>query len=182
MKYYLFLLFVWFSNTIYSQGSYSICPNNPQSNEWSIVWGGMPSTSYGASFMERQAGKHLQYNNVIYSDYEISIETLKDILKTYYPQGTITSVCGFSRGGVNAYEQIGKVKFVCLIDPSIPKDYTTEKLQGNVFMVYNPKVWDGNNRERLYNVADELGTDAQLLTIPHTKIPSYFFKFYNQLL
>ena len=76
--------------------------------------------------------------------------------------------------------EIGKVKYVWLIDPLIPQKYDTPFGITNVFMVYNPSVWDGGNSSRLKNFSTKLKpVNSVRVDMSHLKIPNYFFNTYR---
>ena len=175
----LSIFFMFLTLLGYSQ-KYIVSQNNTKSNEWVIVWGGKPSTSYGAEYMVDKASSHLNCNNVIYADYQVSKQKCDEIIKKVSPNGVVTEVYGFSRGGYNAFMEIGKVKYVWLIDPLIPQKYDTPFGITNVFMVYNPSVWDGGNSSRLKNFSTKLKTvNSVRVDMSHLKIPNYFFNTYR---
>lgn len=93
------------------------------SNNWSIVFGGTPSTSYGAKFMKNKAQGFLDSKNVVYSDWENKLSNVELTLKEKYPGAVVKSVVGYSKGGLRAYPASGKYEFVGLIDPSIEGNY-----------------------------------------------------------
>jgi hypothetical protein len=179
MKKIIFLIFLITTINGFSQ-NYEVCENSPSSKNWTIIWGGKPSSAYGAIFMEKQAGDSFYNQNVIYADYQFTIDLCKSVISKFRKDYKIVSVYGFSRGGINAWEQIGKVEFVGLIDPLIPKNYNTNFDITKVFMLYNTDVWNRENKERLESVSSYLGKNSKRLYIPHLEIPKLFFNKYRR--
>ena len=109
------------SKTI-TKSTYIIQLGNPSSKEFNVIWGGTPSSKYGVSFMKTQGDSYLSGKNIIYSDWENSISTLKDKLKEELGDGySIRSVSGFSKGAETIFKNWGSFKsyeFIGLIDPS----------------------------------------------------------------
>jgi len=158
--------------------SYVIAKNNPWSNHWVIVWGGMPSSQYGARFMRNQVGNHLGYINVLYADYQIDGKKCRQIIRKVDPNADIKAAYGFSRGGYNAFLEIGKLTYVCLLDPLIPKNINPNIGNKEVYMVYNLSVWGSGNRSRLKKVAKILGPNkVKSVNIHHLKVPKHFFEY-----
>lgn len=108
-----------------SGSSYIIELGNPSSNEVSAVFGGTPSTKYGAAYMKKQVHEFLKNKNVIYCNWEIGFDGALGYLKTKLKNPTITAVYGFSKGGLIAWPAVNRpgVKFVGLMDPSIEGNY-----------------------------------------------------------
>ena len=164
-------------NLSFSQ-TFSITQGNPQSNKWIIVWGGMPYKTFGQEYMRDSYKKYFTKENVIWSDYQISMRQLGEFIYRKNPNYKISAVYGFSRGGATAYAQIGKVPFVGLIDPVIPDNYETECSSTTVWMLYNPVVWGKENRAKLKKVAENYKNSIQT-DIPHLRIPELFFEKYK---
>lgn len=182
MKKILFLLSFLLSivNTTWSQ-NYEVCQNSPHNKQWTIVWGGKPSSKYGSKFMEKQAEYYLYNENVLYADYQLSIQFCESLIKGFCKEYKIVAVYGFSRGGVNAWQQIGKVDFIGLIDPLIPKNYNLNFDVTKVFMLYNSAVWDKDNKTRLEKTAAYLSNkNCRRLYMPHLDIPKLFFEKYKR--
>lgn len=120
-------------------GTYIVDIKNPKSKDITVIWGGMPSSAYGAKFMREKAAGYFDNKNVIYSNYENSLTTLKNILKQKgINDFRIKSISGFSRGGINVWDNLnGGYDFVGLIDPSTPKAY--DKLPSKAKMI---SKWD----------------------------------------
>lgn len=110
-------------NKVIDNDTYIISRGN-SSFGFTIFFGGTPSSRYGAKKMKSDVGNELKDKNIIYSDWENSISSLKDSLKKVYPNAMIDGVVGFSKGGLRAWPATeGGYKFVGLIDPSIESDY-----------------------------------------------------------
>ena len=139
-----------------------IVVNNP-SPEFSAVFGGTPSTTYGASYMKKKVSNYLSGKNVIYCDWEVGFNGALDLIKQKNPKGIITDVYGFSKGGRVAFPAINEptVRFVGLMDPSIEGDYAKVKnipSGKQVLMVYlKNRGWGVNT---LQYAIDILGNRA----------------------
>jgi hypothetical protein len=164
---------VLFSLTVNCQ-SYLVKHDNPNSNDWIIVWGGQPHDKYGYKFLSNQG--YLDGYNTIYADYQISYEKCLKIVKS--KNGRVCCVYGFSRGGYNAFNLIGKVEYVRLIDPLIPRKYDVDFSKSHVLMIYNPNVWDKANAKRLIEVSKKI--ESLKVNVPHLSTPRYFFDKYLQ--
>ena len=107
----------------------SIIVVNSPSPEFSAVFGGTPSTTYGASYMKKKVSNYLSGKNVIYCDWEVGFNGALDLIRQKNPKGIITDVYGFSKGGRVAFPAINEptVRFVGLMDPSIEGDYNSVK-------------------------------------------------------
>ncbi len=175
----LVLLFSLITVFGYSQ-NYIINRNNPGSNEWVIVWGGKPSESYGARYMQKEVSKHLNCVNVIWADYQLSRQKCDQLINSVSSGGVVKDVYGFSRGGLNAFMEIGSVNNVWLIDPLLPQNYDISLGKSSVFMIYNPQVWDSGNRHRLVEFSKKLiSQNCIKVSISHLSIPEYFFNTYR---
>lgn len=154
--------------------SYVVKNNNVKSKDWIVVWGGKPYNRYGYQFMINQSKDYLDKYNVVYADYQIDYDRCLKVVQS--KGGKICCVYGFSRGGYNAFNCIDKVKCIRLIDPLIPRNYNVDFSKSDVYMVYNPNVWDKDNAARLVAVSKKLGNKSLKVTMPHLDIPKYFFK------
>lgn len=98
---------------------------NTFSNNVCAVFGGKPSSDYGASYMKQQVHEFLKNKNVIYCDWEIGFDGALELMRTKLKNPTITEVYGFSKGGLVAWPAMNRpgVKFVGLMDPSIEGQY-----------------------------------------------------------
>lgn len=176
----LLTIFLIFTSVLIHGQDYEICQDMPSSKNWTIIWGGKPSSSYGYKFMQKQTGYAFENENVLYADYQVDIELCKSVISKFCRDYKLVSVYGFSRGGVNAWNQIGKVEFVGLIDPLIPSNYNLDFDKSKVFMLYNLGIWDKENQSRLQKVSEKLGTErCKRLYMPHLEIPKLFFEKYK---
>lgn len=166
-------------------GTYIIDMNNPKSKDITVIWGGMPSSSYGAKFMREKATGYFNNKNVIYSNYENSLTTLKNILKQKGINNfRIKSVSGFSRGGINAWDNLnGEYDFVGLIDPSTPTAY--DKLPSKAKMI---SKWDNwgccptyrRNIKQMETSGASKRIDGNGYN--HLEMPEKFYKLYSNLM
>jgi hypothetical protein len=165
-----------------SKGGIIVDKNNNSSN-YAIVFGGSPSSSYGAQFMFNKGSKILSDKNVVYSNFENSLDSVINHIKSQDPKAKITSVSGFSAGGKNAWEAATKGYKVGLIDPVVP-DFATQfvgsnfngELPSNIKMISRQENWSGQFRkhgERLKNL--ESTQPSVRRNVKHADMPSQFF-------
>ena len=165
-----------------SKGGIIVDKNNNTSN-YAIVFGGSPSSSYGAQFMFDKGSKILSDKNVVYSNFENSLDSVLNQIKSQDPNAKITSVSGFSAGGKNAWEAATKGYKVGLIDPVVP-DFASQfvgsnftgELPSNIRMISRQENWSGQFRkhgERLKNL--ELAQPDVRRNVKHADMPSQFF-------
>ena len=172
-----------------TKSSYVIQIDNPKREKIAVVWGGWPSAEWGGKQMKSKYGKYLKGKNVIYSNFENEtiFEIEKILEKEGYDDYEISSVFGFSRGGINAWNTIGQLPtdvFIGLIDPSTSQSHLSIKNLTNVFMMYNDNNWRGypTIKERLPIAAKNLGKNAKKVNLSHSEIPKKFFEdYYNKL-
>lgn len=152
-----------------------IIDKNNSSNTFMILIGGTPSSSYGAIWMKEQVGDLLTDKNVMYSDWENSMSQNLEYLRKSYPNANVSSVSGFSKGGLRAYPESGKYRFVGLIDPSIEGNYIDVDIKPshNTFMIYQTgRKWGINT---LKHAIDKLGSNRVLsISKGHSQMPREF--------
>ena len=163
-------------------GTFIIDINDPDSNEFTVIWGGQPSASYGAKYMKNNGGsKYFSDKNVVYSNWENSLETLKSMLsKNGINDYKIKSVSGFSAGGTQAWKHINdNFDFVGLIDPTTKKDY--DLLPGNVEVISNSSNWTGFPRiaEFLRRLENKKFKNVKKISIGHFQMPEKFYEMYS---
>jgi hypothetical protein len=128
----------------------------------------------------------LRIKNIIFSDYENATESLKNIVKKDYPNATFSSFSGWSRGGLNAWAEVGNFDFVGLMDPSMPRSGSIPNTTDpRAFMMYNPNNWHISYplieaNQRLYG--PKMGNRATELKQGHSVIPVTFLKTYRNRL
>lgn len=163
--------------------SYIISLNNPSTKKIALIWGGTPSSTFGAKFMESQGKDFLNNKNVIYSNWENSLDQIEKILKeNKLSDYKINSISGFSKGAEKTWDYINSgYDFIGLIDPSTPKSF--DSLPNNVKMISNSGNWVSypkmkKNIKKLEDSGQSkrIGND---LTYNHTEIPKLFFKEYS---
>jgi hypothetical protein len=154
------------------------------SSNYAIVFGGYPSNKYGAEFMYGKGTNVLTNKNVVYSNFENSLDSVINYLKSQNPDAKITSVSGFSAGGKNAWDAATKGYKVGLIDPVVPdfasqivgKDFTGN-LPSNIKMISRQENWSGNLRKHGERLANLESTQPQVKrNINHSDMPEKFFK------
>lgn len=169
--------------------SYIISINDPNSKKIALIWGGSPSSSFGAKFMEKQGSSFFTNRNVIYSNYENSLSTIKQYLKDNgFGDYTINSVSGFSAGGSKTWNEInGSYDFVGLIDPTTPTLHTS--LPSNVYLISNSANWSDTYKTTKDNlkameksgvstrVTQEMSKSSSAYN--HNDLPKYFFEKYS---
>ena len=166
-----------------SKSSYIIDLNNPESKNIGLVWGGTPSSTYGASFMKKQGENYFTNKNIIYSDHENSLSDIKKFIKKELGDGyTINSVSGFSKGAEKTWGEInGDYDFVGLIDPSTSIARTS--LPSNVKMMSNHSNWSyypnmlaAIKAMEKSGLSERVGDDKKY---NHLDIPKIFFEKYS---
>jgi len=153
-------------------------------NSFAIIFGGTPSSKYGAKWLESKGKIYLGGKNVAYSDWEKTIPEVTSFIQSNYPGATINSISGFSKGGRRAWPAVGKYNFVGLIDPSIEGDYTIIKTvppEAKVILTYLPtRTW---GRAGLDYAIEKLGTSRVVgINKIHDDQPEEFFKRYFSVL
>ena len=163
--------------------TYIIDLNNPSSKNIGIIWGGTPSSTYGASFMKKQGESYFTNKNIIYSDHENSVSEIKKYIKKELGDGyTINSVSGFSKGGEKTWGEINSgYDFVGLIDPSTSS--ARSSLPTNVKMMSNHSNWSYYpNMMKALKKMEESGLSERVgdsKTYNHDNIPKKFFEKYS---
>ena len=161
-------------------GTFIIDINNPESNEFTVIWGGQPSASYGAKYMKKNGSKYFSDRNVIYSNWENSLETLKSMLsKNGINDYKIKSVSGFSAGGVQAWKHINdNLDFVGLIDPTTKKEYSS--LPSNVEVICNSANWSYPTiAKNLRSLESKNFENVKKINIGHFEMPVKFYEMYS---
>jgi len=165
--------------------SYIININNPSRKKICLIWGGTPSSSYGAKYMEKEGKSFLKNKNVIYSDWENSLSQIKQILiNNNLEEYKINSILGFSKGGEETWDYINSgYEFIGLIDPSTP--IKISKIPSNVKIMSNSGNWKKKYSNTLYpnikkledgGYSERVGTDS---VFNHFDFPKLFFKKYS---
>ena len=170
------------SDKMFSKQGVIIDTVNSSSNEYGLVYGGTPSSKYGAKFMYEQ-GASILNKNMIYANNEIPISSIEQELKSINPNGKIKSVSGFSGGGPKTIEamNLGKYDFIGLIDPFISQVYTS--LPSNVKMISRGNNWSGYPSVRdVLNKMESAGTSELIASnsYNHNSMPEVFFKKYGK--
>jgi len=180
--------------------NYVITRPLPNSNNFAVIYGGMPSATNGALKMQKLINDLglSSWRNWIFTDYENSLDSLISAAKEKYKLNdiSISSICGWSRGGQEVWGMIGKFgagkPFIGLMDPTtISTSYNTS--DPNVRMMYRtenwpPKLYPTINK-LLPIMAERLGKKAEYISTPngnksnnHSLIPKLFLqKYKNEL-
>lgn len=163
--------------------SYIISLNNPDNKNISLIWGGTPSSSYGAKFMEKEGRGFFDNKNVIFSDWENDLSMIEKYLKDNgLSEYKINSISGFSKGAEKTWGYINSgYDFIGLIDPSTPKKH--DSLPSSVKMISNHTNWGSylSMKKNIKNLEDKgfserVGNDV---TYNHLDIPKIFFEKYS---
>jgi hypothetical protein len=152
------------------------------SNSWAIIFGGTPSSKYGAKFLYSQGKDILKDKNVAYSIWENSVGFVTETIKRKYPNAKVNSVSGFSKGGLRAYPEVGNYNFVGLIDPSIEGNYLKYDPSGtNTILTWKPdRTW---GLKSLNHAMKLLGKNKVVnVDVIHREQPSVFFRKYKNYL
>jgi hypothetical protein len=165
--------------------NYIISKPIASNNTFAIIVGGTPSSSYGATYMKKQAETAgiISNKNIIFSDFENSTESLMNAVRDKFPEASFTSFSGFSRGGQNACGEIGNFSFIGLIDPSLT--INANVTDNSVYMMYNPNNWDNSYpqlADRQRAIGPKMGGRATQLNKIHSQFPVLFFQTYGNKL
>jgi len=161
-------------------GTYMIEINDPDSDDITVIWGGYPSYNYGAKWMKNNGGdRYFSDRNVIYSNFENSLDTLKNALsKNGINDYNIKSVSGFSAGGTQAWKHIkDDFDFVGLIDPTTKQTY--ESIPNNVKIISRWQNWSGFPRIREFIKRLENKGQSEPINLEHLKMPEKFYEMYS---
>lgn len=156
------------------------------STDTAVFFAGMD----GPDWLNKRIPDQLRKNKiVIVSSYGNNLDkVIKQVGDKGHKIGKITSVSGYSRGGPSAWEQIGKVPFVGLMDPVTgPNQVEHSKKSGNVKMIYELEFWKSNGRNvnvlnNIQTAAKNLGNNAKKVDNDHSSIPSLFFNEFGTML
>jgi hypothetical protein len=160
-----------------------ILDKNVDSSDYAIVFGGSPSNKYGAQFMYEQGNKYLKNKNVVYSNFENSLDSVINYIKSNDPNAKISSVSGFSAGGKNAWAAAKLGYNVGLIDPVVTDDAKSllgndlnGSLPQNIKMVSRQENWSGRFRphgDKLNKI--ERSQPNIRRNVGHIEMPTQFF-------
>lgn len=171
-------------NNVVDKGNFVIDTRNPKSNEYALIYGGYPSSNYGAKFMYEQGKTEskLSNKNIFYSDRELPITSVESELRKINPDAKIRSVSGFSGGGPKTIEAMnsGKYKFIGLIDPYI--NTPLNSLPNNTKMISNSGVWGGYPEARTSLKKMEESGVSEFVSTNHLSMPKFFFEKYGELI
>lgn len=158
---------------------------DPNSNRYALIYGGSPSSKYGAQFMYNQ-GSSILNKNVVYANHEVPISTIEQELKTINPNAVIKSVSGFSGGGTKTIQAMdsGKYDFIGLIDPFISQQ--RQNLPSNVKMISRAANWSSTKYPKTKNILQNMENSgiSELIsstTYNHDDMPKIFFQKYGNL-
>lgn len=160
-----------------------IIDKNNNTSNYSVVFGGFPSNNYGAKFMYDKASNILDDKNVIYSDFENSLDSIINNLKSQDPNAKIGFVAGFSAGGKNAWNAAKNGYKTGLIDPVVPDIATTiigndfsDKLPSNIKMISRKSNWGGQYKKHGERLAKIEATQPNIVrNVPHSEMPEKFY-------
>jgi len=160
-----------------------IIDKNVDSSDYAIVFGGYPSTQFGAQFMQQQGSNYLKNKNVAYSNFENSLDSVINYIKSTDPNAKISSVSGFSAGGKNAWAAAKQGYKAGLIDPIVTSDTMsllgndlTGTLPQNVKMVSRQENWGGQYRKHGDSLSKIEKTQPDIRrNVSHSQMPAQFF-------
>jgi len=165
------------SNKIETKNGLIFVKNN-ETNNFMVIFGGTPSSQYGAKFMKNKMPNNKK-TNFVFSDWENTISTVEDGLSKTHPGAKINSVVGFSKGGLRAWPLVGVYNFVGLIDPSIEGDYKSygNSIYNDVVMTYIPnRKW---GEKGLNYAINKLGNNAKPVKgVTHSGMVDDFYSKY----
>jgi len=169
---------------VIDNGSVIIVTKNKNSNEYSLVYGGIPKDKHGARFMYEKGenAKKLKNKNMIYSNHDVPINFIETDIKKINPNAKIKSVTGFSAGQKFTLPAMrtGNYEFIGLIDPYIPKFISS--LPANTVMISNHNQW-GSYPEAVTALKQmEDSKISKFENIPHLEMPKKFFEEYGELM
>lgn len=165
-----------------SKSGIIIDKNNSTSN-YSIVFGGFPSSNFGAKFMYEKASNILGNKNVVYSNFENSLDSVINYVKSEDPNAKIGFVAGFSAGGTNAWNAAKSGYKTGLIDPVVPDIAKTiigndfsGTLPSNIKMISRQSNWGGQYRKHGERLAKIEATQPNIVrNIAHSEMPEKFY-------
>jgi hypothetical protein len=154
------------------------------SNEFAVIYGGSPSSKYGANFMKNEGEKYIK-KNVVYSNFDVSLDKIESELKKLNPNNKVVSVSGFSAGGSNTLKALdsGEYKFIGLIDPAITS--IRRSLPPNTKMISRSENW--TKYPNIMGVLNQMEDDGLSEKVSstfynHDEMPEMFFKKYSNLI
>jgi hypothetical protein len=157
-------------------------PDDFKSEPGALVFGGLYYAT--PNWMMEQVPKSLLRNKPFcFIPWQYTIDEVKRRIEGI----KISSVSGFSKGGLRAYPAIGQgYNFVGLIDPSIEGSYTSVKIPQNsdVVVVYQKgRQWGSSSLKYAINKLKDSGVeDIYSVSLGHSDIPKFFFnKFGDKL-
>jgi hypothetical protein len=166
----------------YSSDLIYTTPNNSSPTSIAIVIGGIDYAT--AQWMLGQMPESLK-NKKSFLFINYGTNNLKAAESKAKELGkTISSVSGFSRGGIEAFSVVNKYPFIGLIDPSLPTITKKTSNPTKAKMIYNPNNWGEypNLRTNMIILGEIMGTNATKVATGHSNIPLEFFnKYGNQL-
>jgi hypothetical protein len=137
--------------------------------------------------MQQQGSKYLKNKNVVYSNFENSLDSVINYIKSLTSNPNITSVNGFSAGGKNAWAAAKQGYNVGLIDPVVTNDAESllgkdlsGQLPSNIKMISKQENWGGNYRlhgEKLSKIEKSQPTNIRR-NVGHLEMPNEFFSEY----
>ena len=151
-----------------------------------FVFGGIPSSSNGAKFIDSLVPTNVKKKKLVISDWE-NLKNNKFL--TDFPNVKISSISGWSKAGEyiipNIASYLKSGYFVGLIDPSVVTTYKQAE-NANLKMIYNSANWSTSKGiafgTNLSSFAKSMGASAQPTTVGHAVTVVEFFKqFGNKL-
>lgn len=161
-----------------------IVDKKTDSPKYAIVFGGSPSGKYGAQFMYQEGTNIFKNKNIVYSDFENSLDSVINHIKSIVPNVEITSVSGFSAGGRQAWDAAKRGYKAGLIDPVVTNDTFSilgpnlnKELPSNIEMISKESNWGGSYRKHGENLSKIEKVNPKIKkNVVHELMPKEFFK------
>lgn len=157
-------------------------PNNFNKEPFAIVFGGIKYAT--PSWMKKQVSNELLKSKpFVFVPWNQSIGYIKDSIRNI----KISSVSGFSKGGLMAYPALSDgYSFVGLIDPSIEGNYTKVSIpqNPNAVLIYEKgRTWGKKGLDYAISQLQKSGNkEIYPVVASHENIPKLFFqRFGNRL-
>jgi len=149
---------------------------------FAVVFGGLYETE--GEWMEKKVPQELlRLKPFVFAPYKSTIESIKEAI----PGIKISSVSGYSKGGIRAYPALSMgFDFVGLIDPSIEGNYTDVVVPRNanfVLAYQSTRKWGVSTLKYVINKLKNINPNAvYAVDIGHSEFPEYFFRTFGDRL
>lgn len=149
---------------------------------FAVVFGGLYETE--GEWMEKKVPQELlRLKPFVFAPWESTIESIKETI----PGIKISSISGYSKGGIRAYPALSMgFDFVGLIDPSIEGNYTDVVVpkNSNFVLAYQSKrKWGVSTLSYAINKLKNINpNNVHAVDVGHSEFPEYFFKTFGERL